>query len=153
MPRNAAGPHLWLRPARKDKRTGRVTHRAVWLIIDGKYQESTECGRADRERAEGALEHYLNRKHTAAAQSSLRDPAQIPVADVLAFYADKIAPQHARPKETIQHVERLLAFFGDRTLADINGDVCRAFTKSRSTPAAAREDLSVLRAAINFHRE
>jgi hypothetical protein len=153
MPRTAAGPHLWIRPARHDKRTGHITHRAVWLIIDGKYQESTECGRSDRARAEGELERYLNRKHTAAAQRSVRDPAQIPVADVLAFYADKIAPQHARPKETIQRVERLLAFFGGRTLADINGDLCRAFTKYRSTSAAAREDLSVLRAAINFHRE
>ena len=41
MPRTASGPHLWLRKERRDKRTGRVTHNAVWLIIDGKAQEST----------------------------------------------------------------------------------------------------------------
>ena len=38
-------------------------------------------------------------------------------------------------------------------LADINGDLCRAFVRARNTTAGAREDLAVLRAAINFNRE
>jgi hypothetical protein len=76
------GPRLWLRKARRNK-AGRITHGAVWLILDGKHQESTECGRDDRVGAERQLEAYLNRKHTAAAKKSFRDPDQIPVADVL----------------------------------------------------------------------
>ena len=86
-------------------------------------------------------------------KKSVRDPDEIPVADVLALYAADVAPNHARPKETLQRVERLLAFFGGDTLSAINGDRCRAFARSRSTPIAAREDLSVLRAAINHHRQ
>jgi integrase len=46
-----------------------------------------------------------------------------------------------------------LAFFGDKMLSAINGDLCREFVKIRSTPTAAREDLATLRAAINYHRE
>ena len=146
------GPRLWLRKARRNK-AGRITHGAVWLILDGKHQESTECGRDDRVGAERQLEAYLNRKHTAAAKKSFRDPDQIPVADVLALYAADVVPNHVRPKETLQRVERLLAFFGGDKLSAINGDRSRAFARSRSTPTAAREDLSVLRAAINHHRQ
>jgi integrase len=151
MPAESKGPRLWLRKARRDKR-GRTTHKAVWLILDGEIQESTGCGRDDRISAERRLEAYLNRKHTQQAKKSARDPDQIPVADALNLYAEKVAPGHARPKETAQKIGRLLAFFGRDTLADINGDRCREFTATRSTAIAAREDLIVLRSAINFHR-
>jgi integrase len=124
----------------------------VWLILDRTHQESTECGRDDRVGAERRLEAYLNRKHTAASKKSVRDPDQIPVADVLGLYAADVASGHARPKETAQRIERLLAFFGDVKLSAIIGDLCREFVRTRSTPTAAREDLSVLRAAINHHR-
>jgi integrase len=152
MPAESKGPRLWLRKARRDKR-GRATHRAVWLILDGEHQESTGCGRDDCAGAEKQLEAYLNRKHTSAAtKKSSRDPDQIPIADVLALYAADVAPGHARPKETGQRLERLLAFFGIKTLSAVNGDLCREFVKTRSTPIAAREDLVTLRAAINHHR-
>ena len=151
MPAQSKGARLWLRPARHDKR-GRTTHKAVWIIRDGGHQQSTECARHERERAERALEAYLNSKHLAAAKTGVRDPDCIPVADVLTLYNENVAPGHARPHETAQRIERLGAFFGDKMLSEINGDLCRAFVKSRSTPTAAREDLSVLRAAINHHR-
>jgi integrase len=152
MPIASKGPRLWLRRKRRDSRN-RVTHPAVYVIRDGAYQESTGCGRDERGAAERKLEAYLNRKHLEAAKKSSRDPEQIPVADVLALYAQEVALRHARPKETGQRVSRLLAFFGTKTLSEINGDLCRAFVRSRSTPTAAREDLSVLRAAINHHRQ
>ena len=44
-----------------------------------------------------------------------RDPAAIAIADVLALYAEHVAPSNARPKETLQIIERLdkrLAFIG-----------------------------------------
>jgi integrase len=152
MPIASKGTRLWLRRERRDKE-GRITHPAVYVIRDGGYQESTGCGQNDRGAAERKLEAYLNRKHTAQAKKSVRDPDQIPVADVLALYAADVAPNHARPKETLQRIERLLAFFGADKLSAINGDRCRAFARSRSRPTAAREDLSVLRAAINHHRQ
>jgi integrase len=151
MPVAAKGPRLWLRKPRRDNR-GRITHPAVWLILDGKHQESTECGPSDRAGAERKLESYLNRKHTSEAKKGVRDPTQIPVADVLALYSTDVAPHHARPRETAQRIERLLAFFGGKMLSEVNGDSCRAYTRSRSTEAASRRDLEELRAAINHHR-
>jgi integrase len=152
MPAKSKGPRLWLRKARRDRAGRRITHAAVWVILDGKHQESTGCGRDYHVGAEKQLEAYLNRKHTQQAKKNARDPDQIPVADVLNLYAEKVAPGHARPKETAQKIGRLLAFFGRDTLADINGDRCRQFVAARSTAIAAREDLIVLRSAINFHR-
>jgi hypothetical protein len=152
MPATAKGPRLWLRKARRDEH-GRITHGGVWIILDGKHQESTECDTDDRGGAERALEAYLDRKHTAEAKKGVRDPSQIPVADVLALYASDVVPGHARPHETAQRIERLLAFFGSKTISAIDGDLCRAYIKSRSTEAAARRDLEELRAAINYHRQ
>ena len=137
MPAESKGPRLWLRKARRDKR-GRPTHRAVWLILDGEHQESTGCGRDDRGGAERALEQYLAGKRLGSTKASIRDPNQIPIADVLALYAPEVAPGHSRPKETAQRIERLLAFFGNKVLSAINGDLCREFVKWRSTPTAAR---------------
>ena len=153
MPHRAAAPRLWLQPERRDKRTGRITHCAVWIIKDRGLRQSTKCPRDDRDGAEKALEQYLNRKHAAAATASCRDPAVIPVADVLSIYAEQVAPKHARPKETLARIMRLGIYFGDKTLADINGEICRAYVKNRSKTPAAREELILLRAAINFHRE
>lgn len=151
MPRHPAGARLWLHPERRDK-AGRLTHGAIWYIKDGRFRQSTKCLRDDRFGAERALERYLNRKHAAAATASCRDPASIPIADVLSLYAANVVPRHARPREALAKVGRLAAFFRG-TLADINGDLCRAYIKARSRAPAAREDLILLRSAINFHRE
>ena len=145
------GPRLWLRKARRDRK-GHVTHGAVWFILDGKHQESTKCSRDDRCGAERRLETYLNKKHLATAKKGARDPTEIPVADVLALYGSDVVPGHSRPGETAQRIERLLAFFGDKLLSEINGESCRAFVARRATSTAARNDLEVLRAAINHHR-
>jgi hypothetical protein len=98
MPRHPAGARLWLHPESRDK-AGRVTHVAAWFIKDGRFRQSTKCARDDRDGAEKALERYLNRKHAAAATTSCRDPAAIPIADVLNLYAVHVVPKHARPKE------------------------------------------------------
>lgn len=143
---------MWLRKARRDRR-GRITHPAVYVIRDGRFQESTGCGRDDRDGAERQLEIYLNSKHLSTAKKGVRDPDQIPVADVLAQYGADIAPSHSRPKETAQRIDRLLGFFGNKMLTEINGDLCRSFMAVRTTPTAARNDLETLRAAINHHRQ
>jgi integrase len=81
-----------------------------------------------------------------------RDPARIPVADVLALYARDIASSHARPRETAQRITVLLGFFGDKMLNEINGALCREYVRARTTDTAARRELEDLRAAINHHR-
>jgi integrase len=70
----------------------------------------------------------------------------------LALYARDKAPSHARPKDTAGRIKRLLAFFGDKHLSDINGALCRAYVSARSTDAAARRELEDMRAAIRHHR-
>ena len=75
------------------------------------------------------------------------------MADVLAQYGADIAPTHSRPKETAQRIHRLLGFFGDKMLIEVNGDLCRSFMALRTTRTAARNDLETLRAAINHHRQ
>jgi hypothetical protein len=62
-----------------------------------------------------------------------RDPAHIPVADVLALYARDIASSHARPRETAQRITVLLGFFGDKMLNEINAR-CAGSTSERERP-------------------
>jgi hypothetical protein len=64
-----------------------------------------------------------------------------------------VAPHHAEPDRTARRMERLIDFFAGKTLADINGALCRAYAKAASTDAMARRDLEELRAAINHHRK
>jgi integrase len=71
---------------------------------------------------------------------------------MLALYGKVKAATQSRPKETAGRISRLLEFFGDKMLSDINGDLCRAYVARRSTDAAARRELEDLRAAINHHR-
>jgi hypothetical protein len=152
MPEAAKGPRLWLRRERRD-RSGAVTHKAMWFIRDdGRYQEGTGCCVDDRERAVRLLAEYIARKRLDEPPRNSRDPAAVPVADVIARYVRDVAAKRARPKEAGQRAKALLAFFGDKTLADINGDCCRQYATQRATDAAARRELEDLRAAINHHR-
>ena len=151
MPARSKGARLWLRRARRDRKTGEA-HNAVWIIRDGKHTEGTGCRKDDRTGAERALAEYLNRKHLEQASKGTRDPSQVPIADVLAFYGKGKGISQSRPKETAGRIARLLEFFGDKMLCDVNGDLCRAYVVQRSTDAAARRELEDLRAAINHHR-
>jgi hypothetical protein len=151
MPRRRHAPRLWLRRAQYDGH-GRLTHGAIWIIKDGQHRESTRCREDDRRGAERALADYIARRHLAGVESGVRPPAAIPVADVISLYGRDIAHKHARPRETAQRLSKLLEFFGDKTLADINGDRCREYARQRGSTAAARRELEDLRAAINYHR-
>lgn len=144
MPTPAKGPRLWLR-----KRKGRP---AVWLIRDGSHEESTSCRYRDHSGAERKLAAYLADKHAQSSRRGQRHPSQIPVADVLSLYAKDKAKGHARPHETALRMGALLSFFGGDTLADVNGQRCRAYAAQRSTDAAARRELEDLRSAVNHHR-
>lgn len=147
--RKRAPPRLWLRKAQRDG-AGRISHAAVWIIKDGKHRESTGCTEHDLGGAGDALTAYLNEKHTAAADSGERPPAAIPVADVLNRYVrDKVKPEAT---EARRRIKALAAFFGGDTLADIDGDRCRAYVAHRGSEASGRRELEDLRAAINHHR-
>ncbi|MBA5779550.1 site-specific integrase [Stappia sp. F7233] len=140
MPRKPKGPRLYLIP---DER--------VWIIRDGSVKRRTGCSEGDRASAEKALADYIVSKHSVSRKNN-RAPAEILIADVLNLYAAEVAPKHARPHETAARIEFLLDFFAEKTLAEINGALCRAYADHRPSLSASRRELEDLRAAINHHR-
>ena len=70
---------------------------------------------------------------------------------MIAIYAEDIAGKHARPKETAARLERLLNYFGEATLDQINRKTCEQYAADRSVSTAARRELEDLRAAIRYH--
>lgn len=144
MPAHAKGPRLYFR---KDT--------ATWTIRDGGRRSSTGCGPQDREQAERALADYLATKYRPPKDQS-RDPSQVPVADVINLYAAEVGERDkpiASPKELGARLTRLLAFFGDMTLAEVNKASCRAYAKQRGKASSARRELADLSAAIHSHYE
>jgi integrase len=153
MPRRKLGARLWLQPAYR-RRDGHIEP-AVWCIKDGRHKHSTgyslaDCRSADHRALQNALATYLGERTQPSRQSN-RTADQVAVGDVIAIYlADKVGGT-ARPKETAQRCRRLAEWWGDKTLAQVNGVTCRAYVKARgSTPS--RRELEDLRAAINYHR-
>lgn len=149
MPRRSKDPRLWLQPARKDGK-GNVIEQAVWVIREGSTKRSTGCGPGEIEQATEALRDYLNAKPTQRARNC--DPASVSVADVVAIYAEDVVSRHARPKETAARLNRILDFFGHKTLAFLNKKACDEYVKMRGAGVARRE-LEDLRAAVRHHWE
>lgn len=157
MPRRSEGARLYLyeRPGRE----------AVYIIRDGSYQRSTGCGRFDRGGAEEELQQYLEKKHRPGGSSA---PSEVPIADVLSLYAQNVAPLAKRPDVLLYTVETLLQWWGKRSVADVKGATCRAYSKWRAGQpwrhaktstrtvgeATVRRELESLRAAIrHYHAE
>jgi integrase len=169
MSRRGKGAHLWLRPERRNP-DGTLRERAVWIIRDGRRKISTGCAAEDREGAERALGEHLASKYQ-PNRGRKRHPTEIRIADVMAVYLTDVAPHRARQNEIGQRALTLDAWWGERTLADVNGANCRAYVEHRISQqwksanpdktgnpprtvseAAARRELEDLRAAINYHR-
>jgi integrase len=150
MPRRSKGPRLWLQPARRGA-DGRVIEQAVWVIRDRNVKRSTGAGEGEAEKAERALRNYLNEKATPRARD--RDPAAVPIANVVAIYTEDVAAKHGRPKETAARLDRILDHFGDKALSYLNRQTCDEYVKARGHVAAARRELEDLRAAIRYHWE
>lgn len=131
---------------------GSLKQAAHWIIKDGTCRIGTGCGIEDRTGAERKLAEYLARQHSSRDPEPNRTAAEIPVADVIAHYAKVIASDPvARPVESSARLGRLLDWWGDKTLAQINGHTCRAFAQHRGTASGARRDLEDLRAAIGVY--
>jgi integrase len=85
MSRRSSGPHLWRRADIYDK-SGKLTHHATWIIIDGTRQRGTGCALEDIAGAERALAEYIGKKHVREIQSAKHPPNEIPIAAVLDKY-------------------------------------------------------------------
>jgi integrase len=170
MPRHGKGPRLYFRRARRSK-DGQISHKPRWVIRDGAREVGTQCGYGDGEQAEKALADYIGNKYQPSRKRG-RDPASIPIADVLNIYLNDIVPGHARPNEGAQRAEELLGWWGDKVLEEINKNNCRRYVAARLgkpwksskadktgnpprlvTTAAARRELEDLRAAINYYHQ
>jgi integrase len=148
MPRRAKGPRLYYR-----ERRGRE---AVWVILDGTSEVSTGCGASDRERAEKAFADYIAKKHRPNWQNT--HPAEIAVADVLAYYGTNRAPKLTHPELVGYHMVPLLKHFGEMMCWDVNAETCRVYTELRMAgklgrpvkESTVRRELVTLSAALTF---
>lgn len=169
MPRHSKGARLWLEPEERDAE-GKLVRRAAWVVRDGKNKIRTGCARTDRKGAEQALAEYISAKYTVPRDRG-RHPSQILVLDVLNIYLIDKAPKHSDPTITKARVMTLAAWWGNKTLADVNGTTCREYVAYRTaqprraakpdvtgnpprmvTAPGARRELEDLRSAINHHR-
>lgn len=148
MPRPAKGPRLYLVPARRDA-GGRVTRAARWVIRDGARMHPTGCAAHEVADAHQALAEYLREAHRPARTE--RRLADIPLADVLSVYVDDVVRPHPDAARIAKRIARLTEWWGAKSLAQVTGATCRAYTTSRGTPGGARRDLQDLSAAIGHH--
>jgi integrase len=140
MPRRREPPRLYYRESQRDGRTGKQLP-GVWVIRDGSVERSTRCGAGEREAAERALGAYLAEKFQAPAlkADSRRDPGQVLVAEVVALYSqDKAATSGLDAATFDRFVANLLAWWGERTLADVKRSTCKAYAAHRQSQPDAR---------------
>src|SRR5258708_14388522 len=152
MPRRKLGAHLWLQTA-YGRRDGHVEP-AVSCMKDGRHKHSTgfslaDCRSAENPALQATLAAYLGERTQPSRQSN-RGAEQVAIGDVIGIYLTDKANSTARPKETAQRYKRLAEWWGDKTLADVNGTSCRSYAKHRGSTTARRE-LEDLRAAIHYH--
>jgi integrase len=145
MPRPAKGARLYLDPKRRE-----------WVIRDvGSVFDRTGCGEADRAGAEKRLGEYIAAKFKPVARES--DLARLSIAEVLTAYGREYAPLKKSAERSGYAIAALAPWWGDKTLAQVRGETCRAYTKYRSTkvkPGTIRRELATLSKAINhWHKE
>lgn len=105
--------------------------------------------RGGTSKAERAPAGYIAGKYD--VHRTRRDPSDVKVAEVIALYVDDVISQHARPKETEARLGRIFDFFGRGVLTDITKGACKRYAEKRGKIAAARRELSDLKAAIRHH--
>ncbi|TBG84482.1 hypothetical protein ELG69_10360 [Rhizobium leguminosarum] len=153
MPRNRKEPYLYKRPARYDT-NGKRTHKATFIIRDGDDQIATGCGFADVERARQLLRDYIVRKYADKPLKKGREEEEVFIADLLRYYLEANVDwiesmKGAKRRWTIKQFVRLNDFWGGFTVDQINKANSKKYQENRN-PHAARQELVILRAAVNF---
>jgi integrase len=148
MSRSSKGARLYLRPARRDK-NGKIRERATWIIRDGEDYISTGCVASEIAKAEEKLSAYIAEKYEPIRK--VRDLERIHIADVLNIFVTDRRESQANKRTFDGRIDRLNAWWGDKTLAEVNGPSCREYARIRKAKGGARRDLEDLRAAIRHH--
>lgn len=153
MPRTSKGPRLvWREESWKkngtlrDKAGSFVWDRSTFLCAGG-----GERGRPGIETEKALAAHIAD--NYPPVQEHGHAAVDVLIAQVIHLYLNEVAPTHVTPEETAARLDKILDFFGEMTLAEINGKLCRSYVATRSTEAAARRELEDLRAAINYCRK
>jgi integrase len=135
MPRPSKGPRLYLRRGRIDTRSGKRLP-DVYFIRDGQDQQSTGCGPDRLPEAERRLSAYIAEKWTpeSARPESRSDPAQVLIADVLAYYGRRKAGKIQRDAATMNgFVASLDDWWAGSVLSDVTSENCEAYVANRIT--------------------
>lgn len=150
MPRKRLPPRLWLEPERRNRK-GELTHESTWIILDEGSKHRTGCGALDHAGAAAALERYLIRKHSDAPLPRSQAASAVLIADVIRHYLEVRGPHVAKPALLALRVDHLLAFWGEKTLDDIDSKSCGRYVQSRAPfEGGARRELEDLRTALNL---
>jgi len=173
MSRPSKGARLYLATGRIDRRSGKALP-DVYFIRDGSVRISTGCGPDRLGEAEKALGAYLADKHTAQVvdiptdadeRRRRSDPAQVYVAEVVAYYAEHKAPKTADPGAVRARLAAITDWWGVKTLSDIRRSNCEAYVAARQqmpvksftrtaprmvTAQGARRELEDLSAAVGY---
>lgn len=150
MPRLRQPPRLWFRPERFDKAGKRVSN-GVWIIINGAKHVSTGCAEGEIEAAQRKLAEYTVEQYRPPRRE--RDIEDITLAEVLAIFDSDCREKQANKRTFDGRIARLNDWWGNKKLADVNGQTCRDYAADRRSPGGARRDLEDLRAAINHHQK
>lgn len=162
MPRTSKQARLQLKAARQNK-SGKITHKATWIIRDNGRDVSTGCSADEIAAAEEKLRDYLTSKHT--PERRVRHIDDIAIADLLSIYLEaQLDKLHERfnvntasedavadIRKFKKRIERLNEWWGAKMLGELNGEACRLYAKMRGNKGGARRDLEDLRAAIRHH--
>lgn len=155
MPRQSKGPRLYAQPA-EYKADGSLRKESVWVIRDKNIKRSTGISVTDsyqppREAHEALAEYILSTRSISKERN--RNANQIAIADVISLYLQDKTLSQSRPNEVASRAQRLLIFWGDKTLSHITGSMCRQYVDYRQNAGAARRELEDLRAAIKYFRQ
>jgi len=125
-------------------------HRGVYYIrwTEGGCTRQRSTGTADLDGAEEAYADFLRQRGN---RQGPHNPAQLPVAEALALYAEEHAPETAAPERIAYAMDALLGFWAENAVADITKQTCRAYARARGmSDGTIRRELTVLRAALNY---
>jgi integrase len=128
--RRSKGPRIEL-----ETRSGREP---LWRIRDGEKSVRLGLPESQRDEAEERLAEYLMQKHDPAAVKAAAGEISIP--EVLAFYLRSLNRRVTRQRnDSIEksvgtrmiHIDNLLTFWADKTLADVRTSVCEDYADHR----------------------
>jgi integrase len=128
MPRRSKGARLYLR-----RRRGRAPQ---WVILDAGVEFGTAAGENDLQAAENALAHYLANKRR--PQFGDGHPSRVLIADILADYGENHGPTTKRADLIGGAINKLVEFFGGKTLSTITSVTCHAYVRWRTQQGNAR---------------